>query len=82
MFECLKTKNAYYNGVRNGAVWWILVMGLAALLQIEGMIHQEIESTKGGKNRDIGICRWMNLVQTHKCSLLIMGPYIFQIKLC
>ena len=21
------------------------------------------------KNRDIGICRWMNLVQTHKCSL-------------
>ena len=32
--------------------------------------------------RDIGICRCMDLVQTHKCSLLIMGPNIFQIKLC
>ena len=26
--------------------------------------------------------RCMDLVQTHKCSLLIMGPHIFQIKLC
>ena len=25
------------------------------------------------KTRDIGICRCMDLVQTHKCSLLIMG---------
>ena len=32
--------------------------------------------------RDIGICRHMNLVQTHKCSFLIMGLHIFQIKLC
>ena len=32
-------------------------------------------------HRDIGICRCMDLVQTHKCSLLIMGPHIFQIKL-
>ena len=29
-----------------------------------------------------GMCRLMNLVQTHKCSLLIMGLHIFQIKLC
>jgi hypothetical protein len=27
--------------------------------------------------RDIGICRHMNLVQTHKCSFSIMGPIIF-----
>ena len=27
-----------------------------------------------------GICRCMDLVQTHKCSLLIMGPHTFQIK--
>ena len=25
-------------------------------------------------DRDIGICRHMNLVQTHKCSISIMGP--------
>ena len=31
--------------------------------------------------RDIGICRCMDLVQTNKCSFLIMGPHIFQIKL-
>ena len=28
-----------------------------------------------------GCSRCMGLVQTHKCSLLIMGPHIFQIKL-
>ena len=53
--ECVKTKNAYYNGVRNdlklemcsfamnfnnGAVWWILVMDLADLSGIAGMQHQ------------------------------------------
>ena len=32
--------------------------------------------------RDIGICRHMNLVQTHKYSFLIMGPHIFKRKLC
>ena len=64
MCECVKTKNAYYNGVRNdlklemcsfvlnfnnGAVWWILVMGLADLSGIADIQHQELESTKGGK---------------------------------
>ena len=34
------------------------------------------------KTRNIGICRCMDVVQTHKCSLLIMGLHIFQIKLC
>ena len=32
--------------------------------------------------RDMGICRHMNLVHTHKCSTSIMGPHIFEIKLC
>ena len=64
MCEYVKTKNAYYNGVRNdlklemcsfvmnfnnGAMWWILVMGLADLSGIAGMQRQEFESTKGGK---------------------------------
>ena len=64
MCECVKTKNAYYNGVRNdlklemcsfamnfnnGAVWWILVMSLADLSGIAGMQRQEFESTKGGE---------------------------------
>ena len=49
MCECVKTKNAYYNGVWNGAVWWILVMDLADLLGIAGMKHQEVESSKRGK---------------------------------
>ena len=64
MCECVKTKNAYYNGVRNdlklevcsfvmnfnnGAVWWILVMDLADLLGITGLQRQEVESTKGEK---------------------------------
>ena len=31
--------------------------------------------------RDIGICRCMDVEQTHKCLLLIMGPHVFQIKL-
>ena len=32
--------------------------------------------------RDIGICRHMNLVQTHKCSFSVMGPHIFKVMLC
>ena len=32
--------------------------------------------------RDIGICRCLNLIQTHKCSLWIMRQHIFQTKLC
>ena len=32
--------------------------------------------------RNIEICRHLHLVQTHKSSLSIMGPHIFQIKLC
>ena len=31
----------------------------------------------GTRGRDIGICRHMNLVQTHKCSFSIMGPHIY-----
>ena len=34
------------------------------------------------KDRVKWICICKNLVQTQKCSLLIMGPHIFQIKLC
>ena len=30
--------------------------------------------------RDIGICRQMNIGQTHKGSFSIMGPHIFKIK--
>ena len=28
------------------------------------------------------LCKDLNLVQTHKCTLLIMGLHIFEIKLC
>ena len=28
------------------------------------------------------LCKDLNLVQTHNCSLLIMGLHIFEIKLC
>ena len=28
------------------------------------------------------LCKDLNLVQTHKCSLLIIGLHIFEIKLC
>ena len=33
-----------------------------------------------GPSPRVGRC--MDLVQTHKCSLLTMGPHVFQIKLC
>ena len=28
------------------------------------------------------LCKDLNLVETHKCSLLIMGLHIFEVKLC
>ena len=35
-----------------------------------------------GINGMTWLCKDLNLVQTHKCSLLIMGLHIFKIKLC
>ena len=53
---------------------WLFKIQFFLLKWIFFLIRENMFWTRGG--------RCMYLVQTHKCSLLIMGPHIFQIKLC